>query len=627
MQLPNKGLLDPTITLTPGPLAQAALAELREFFQIQTTHRPSPAMWAALTDLMVTLEQMAEGSALPYFYLSSLDPGVGKSEAVAHFVRTLVRSDAHRNVGVLICVSRLAEVEAYVKRMKLPESDYAVFTADDDMNKLGSGSPATARVLFTTQQMLERRCKDKLLLNTEVFGYLGQRRQVRIWDESILPGRVVTVSRDDIASLFKPLRRTYPALTEALYQLFGGLAQMADGTLYDVPDFSAAHGVEVNEVLRLLNNRSNSDQAAASALWLLSGKTVVVRRDGAHGNTLLSYEETLPSDLAPILVLDASGRVRGTYDEWERGRRTLRRLATAEKSYRNLTIHVWERGGGKNSFARAPDTLADGIASTINTKPGEEWLIVCHQPNGQFDVEASVRSLLQGDQRRVHFITWGNHHATNQFRDVKNVILAGTLFYRPSYYESTGRLSSGRSPASGPYPEDAIRHITQGEHRHLILQAACRGSVRQCDGDACWPCDVYIIASAKNGIPASLPAIFPGCTVKAWRPLAVALTGKVKLAIDYIKKTSEKAGDRRITFQQVMNAINMRGSSNFRARIRQHPDFVDALTALGMTEHGRGFARVGLLVKPSEEPRFPYVAARRHIRRRVENVQIAQQAK
>jgi hypothetical protein len=45
---------------------------------------------------------------------------------------------------------------------------------------------------------------------------------------------------------------------------------------------------------------------------LLSGKTVSVRRDGAYGNTMLDYRETLPQGLAPLVVLDASGRVRST---------------------------------------------------------------------------------------------------------------------------------------------------------------------------------------------------------------------------------------------------------------------------------------------------------------------------
>ena len=51
-------------------------------------------------------------------------------------------------------------------------------------------------------------------------------------------------------------------------------------------------------------------EQAITALWLLSGKTVAVRQDGPYGNTVLDYHETLPEGLAPMVVLDASGRVR-----------------------------------------------------------------------------------------------------------------------------------------------------------------------------------------------------------------------------------------------------------------------------------------------------------------------------
>ncbi len=114
-------------------------------------------------------------------------------------------------------------------------------------------------------------------------------------------------------------------------------------------------------------------------------------------------------------------------------------------------LHCWIRGGGKSSFRRKGDEPVAGIISTINMKPDQECLVVCHKADGiGFDVEEKVRSLLTFKHEcMVHFLTWGNHHGTNAYAHVPNVILAGTLFYRVSHYEALTRLAAGKHPADG----------------------------------------------------------------------------------------------------------------------------------------------------------------------------------
>lgn len=64
--------------------------------------------------------------------------------------------------------------------------------------------------------------------------------------------------------------------------------------------------------------------------------------DGALGNTVLDYRETLPDDILPLVVLDASARVRATYTLWESGREGLHILPSATKRYDDLTVNVWQ---------------------------------------------------------------------------------------------------------------------------------------------------------------------------------------------------------------------------------------------------------------------------------------------
>jgi hypothetical protein len=317
----------------------------------------------------------------------------------------------------------------------------------------------------------------------------------------------------------------------------------------------------------------------------MSGKTVSVRQDGPYGNTVLDYHETLPEGLAPLVVLDASGRVRATYRQWEKNRGGLEPLASATKSYANLSVHCWRTGGGKSAFRENGRTLIDGIVKTINDKPAdEEWLLVYHQDGISMNFVDEVEKRLTGSKERVHFLNWGAHHATNEFSGVPNVILAGTLFYRPSYYEALARLVADLRPAQGAIGRTAFDEVALGEHRHLVLQALCRGRVRRCQGDVCAPCNAYIIAAPRSGIPEALPEIFPGCRVIPWQPVQKALRGKVKEAAEFVIDWFKKNPAGLLPFKEAQRAIGMNDPKNFRRDIRQHADFKEALAAYDIAE-------------------------------------------
>lgn len=576
----------------PG-LARQTIDGLKQFFA-GTEHEPSIPMWQALKDVARVLEEMANGKAEPVFHLSSLDPGVGKTRTIIQFTKALLASPDHADVGVLICVSRLDEIHKLTEEMELSEDAFAVLTRDDNTNTLSSTPSDKAQVLFTTQQMVESRCDHKSFSDVGVFHFSGCPRQVRIWDEAILPGQTLTISRDQIGHLFSVLRRPHCKLAEAIEDIFNKLKDLDDHATYDLPDLYEEYGVSLNEVLGLFADSPQEHQQIASTLWQLSGKRVTVRNDGVLGNTVLDYRDTLPDDLAPLLVMDASGRVRTTYKHWEERRGNLVMLRKATKRYDSLTIHVWNTGGGKSSFSRNTETLVDGIVSTINSKPDKEWLVVHHKETSKVDIPSQVLDLITGNKERVHFVHWGNHHGTNAYSHVENVILAGTLFYRPSHYEALGRLGAGLKPYQRLNRQDAW-DVTVGEHSHLILQALCRGAVRRCVKDVCAPCDAYIIASPKTGIKEALPDIFPGCRIEAWEPVERILTGKIGDTFWYVSERLKEDPEAIVPFKEVMQAVGMSDSKNFRRSVRKHPDLMDALADLGIVECVRGMGAAGFV--------------------------------
>jgi len=569
-------------------LAAESLRLVRQFFEKETQHRPSPFHYAALESITDTLAAMAEGRVDPKVFLSSLDPGVGKTTAVSAFVETLIADPTYSHVGVMICVARLDEINGMLQRMGVPKEHVAVLTSDKEVNALGGAEVNQAQVLFTTQQRLEKHLDGECFVKAEEFYYQDRPRSVRIWDETWLPGVSITVTRDDLSAMLKQLRPVCPKLTERLDDVIREIKELGDGCRVDVPDFEQEYGVDLNSALSIFD-ASYADITAVSSLWHMSGRTVTVRNDGAYGPVMLTYRQTLPDDLAPMIVLDASGRVRETYPEMERHRGNIHRLTPAGKRYDNLNLHIWRRGGGKTSWAKVDDfrEMLEGIVSTIMSKPDEEWLIVTHKPGGKVrNIQRAIVDMLGGDfdTSKLHFINWGRHMATNEYANVQNVILAGTLFFRPSHYEALGRLAADRHPSHDYSKEDQER-IAKGEHLHGILQALCRGSVRQCRGDSCAPCNAYVIASVGSGIPQALPTVFPGARIHDWKPKGRVLKGKVLEALAYIDQRLAQ-GNEVIKFTEVKKAIGMRDSSNFYSDIRQHEDFRAELAERGLVEWG-----------------------------------------
>jgi hypothetical protein len=588
-------VVPPSCHPASSSLAGQTIDALRRYFD-DRGHYPSDEMWTALQAVAKTMESMAEGRCRPAIHISSLDPGVGKTTTVVHFLRALLASKVHDGVGAVVCVRRKEQIEAVVKEAGLAHADYAVLTADAELNALGCGSPREARVLFTTHAMIEKRCSGRRFAAVADFHYHGKPRTVRIWDEAILPGQTLTLRRDDLAGLLAPLRGRHPALAEAIEDLFSDLKSADDGAVVCLPDLAEDHGLDLNQALSLVSGRPEL-VPAIEALWFLFGRHVTVRREGVYGQTMLDYRDTLPNDIAPLLALDASARVRTVYDCWKEGRGGLVMLPDAPKRYDDLAIHVWQHGGGKSAFKNDGKELVEGIASAIMTRPDEEWLVVHHKAAGGMDFEAELRARLGMFGPTVHYLHWGAHDATNAFGHVPNVVLAGTLFYRPSYYEALGRLASAYPSQRGRYDAERTKQVTLGEHRHLILQALCRGAVRKCVGASCPPARAYIIASAKSGIADTLPAIFPGAQVHPWRPVQKPLSGRVADAFQFIVGELARAPWSLVTFPQVMKHLGWKDRKDFKRSIRHHPDFIDALAAAGIEEWGsgqypRGFQRI-----------------------------------
>lgn len=602
-------------------LTEKTLADLRAYFP-RVNHRPSEAMWAALGESLGVMEAMANGKAVEQVYLSSLAPGVGKTQSVVHFLANLTTSPDHPEVGAIVCLSRKAEIEAAVVALRKRYSNgiedliglpfgIGVLTADDESNALGDVcDPQAAKVLFTTQQMIDSRCRWEQFPDIAAFHFKGKPRQVRIWDESLLPGVAITVDQFDIvraAGLLRGDRYLYRASNTLLDFVMTLRADKKEGVVA-FPDLDGL-GLSVNEALALAP--SPLDQNRITDIWRLSGNLVGVRReamlDGDHIHTCLDYLTTLQKSLTPLLVMDASGACRATYEHWsDTHAATLHHLPLAlkaPKDYSNLTINCWETSGGKKAFKTRGPELLRAVSDVILSRPNEDFLVIHHKKVSikGIDCEEVVRRETKGHTGTISFLPWGMHHGTNQFANVPNVILAGVLHYPVATTEALARLATNKHPIAGPVEPAIMTAIRDGEHAHNVLQALCRGAVRLCEGDQCPITNAWVIASTKSGIRRKLPKIFNRCRVARWSPFGPPKvpTGKVAAALDFVAERFTNTGADFLPNGVVMASCGITDSSNFTSSVRKHPEFVANLDKLGVGMNRRGFTRGAFVPLPT----------------------------
>jgi hypothetical protein len=587
-------LTTPETTTTRGTLRAETMNTLRAEFASRD-HRPSPDHMAALEDVAATLEAMADGTCQPHIYLSSVDCGVGKSSSVAAFARALRASPDHRDVGMLVCVGRIAEATAMAEALAQDAGGVVVLT-QDTAKDLTADAINRAQVLITTQQRVARATEDHSFAAIATFHYRGAPRQVRAWDEAFLPGVAISMTDDALGPLLGPARRLCPAFRDTLWDLMNRLNSAATGDLLDIPDWQHLYGITPYEMATTMATMSQSRRTMADdattteglrddtqmtvrALFFLGGKAARVWRDNASGAAALHYRDTLPDDLKPLLVLDASGRVRQTYADQVRYR-GLKRLREARKDYTPLTVHWWKRGGGKASFKTGGAEIAKGVAVTILERPAERWLCVIHRQDRTVgDVKANILRELPKDVRaNVSFITWGQHMAVNDYADVPNLVLVGSLFMSPGHYVALTQLTQDRPVERGFAAKDDIQNTERGETANLVFQAICRGRVRKSEGDKCRPMQAYVIASERSGLGQMIPTIFPGCSLVPWTPLQRPLPGSVKAALDYTDKALAR-GETWIPLSALRTALKINDKQNFRKRVLNNPAWTDGLSS------------------------------------------------
>jgi hypothetical protein len=564
-------------------LNQKAQEKLTDAFS-KHVHNPSPDQLKAVLAIQDVLTRMLSGHAAPKYYLSALDPGMGKTTAILTWLEACLENPtAYGNQGVLIALDRLDEIQRYIEDGQIPRQYYAVLVSDGseegkELNNMGLGKHGrnNALILFTTKKQIHNRSHSGHFNDVSAFHYNGQPRRVKIWDESFTIGKEAVLNLYDFGRLLTPLNAVSSELSDAVLHVVNDIIKRKNGDVYQMPELPVLpKELGLNTIWETPKERE-----IANLLWRFSGQLVSIRAD-AKSVIVVDCVPSIPDDFAPCLILDASARLKATYELQDEQRNDIIRLPYSNKSYRNLEVNVWPMKSGKQIIKDSKIVLPE-LVQLFDNNPNEHFLVILHKDHKEAISTGLSKQLTPEQLSWVKFCTWARHTATNEFSDIANIIMLSPFQFPDYAYEATTRAATVMTTAKGKPIIEHVMRVKKGEISSNILQAVNRGKPRKSEGDTCPPCRLWLITHPNTGIAKELPNIFPECRVVPWKVKAVHLTSSKQRKTFAHLKDLIKQGVTEVMVKTVREHLGFKGSpSNFTRDVINQSIFVDALNSIG----------------------------------------------
>lgn len=461
----------------------------------------------------------------PNFHIFSGDCGTGKSTAVHNYIKDWKDEGFPGDGSVIIFLGSFKEVDAYIIGCGLSGDDFACVSPDPKYSAFGLGRAQAdkAKVIFVTHKQAWRRTLETGSFEAiDQFHYHGRPRSLRLWDESLTPALPVSFRLDLLNALPAIIRVCAPELAHVLDKLRVADAGRAIGRRLSFP-------FEIGKLA--------SACAYANKGWLpkdfatvldnlisLAGREALLRKDNRDGWIVVGISGPIPDDLAPLIVLDASARLRPIYDMWADRASNVTFLPPASADYRQARFHWWDKGASKSTLQNPSDrrVIITAVADLISSKPDDSWLVIHHMDrsasgaNAGYSIKSELAAMLPADHQ-VEFLHWGGHLAANDYRHHKNVIILGGLHYAHHTHEAIYMAGMGKLVDVNV---QGAQGVAGGEFVQHVYQAACRSNIRNLDDDGiAGNADIYLIAARRDKCQPLLEKAFPGCSIEEWEPV------------------------------------------------------------------------------------------------------------
>lgn len=450
-----------------------------------------------------------ESTGKPRYYLLAMEPGMGKTGALADYAASQKLKRYPNWSGLLVAMATRNEIRSFIDRAQLDASDYSIIIQDGhELGRAGRADFDNAPIILTTHAKLRHLCHGRKFADVSQYHFHGKPRLLRVWDEAFIPGQPYSVRKDTVMGAIEKVRPRAQLEAQRLTAFAEGMQpDMANQTV-DIP-------LGVSEACKIANGIQES---SLGSLGLLEQQKALLVNDGGHGLTLVGAHSSLPADFAPAVIMDASGYVKHTYNIMEEAGH-LMRSDRPRGSYANLTINHLTRSASREAFANAKTrrALLDEVASVINQRSDEPWLVIHfmeRSDDGYNLVEELKARITNADG--LQFMHWGNHHGTNDYQSIRNIMVMGV--WRQPSPAYVGQAIAAGHPMNRHISRELLKSVRRGETQHHLLQAICRGNARNWDGGVCGTSNVYLIGQLKDCGDGTLEQTFPDAIIVPWLP-------------------------------------------------------------------------------------------------------------
>jgi hypothetical protein len=460
-----------------------------------------------------------------------IDTGLGKSTIIRKFLREWKAKGFGSGESCILFLSTVEEICRYIEAIGFDRNEVAVVTRNEEANSLGSDNPNQSRLVLTTHAMLRFRTLKKSFSKASEFYFQGKPRGLRIADEGLYRAEHIHLGRDSLLQVIEPLRPYFPEWVEGLEKFATHIHALKPNSIIRFPN-AFGKGRQYSSVEyggpKLMDKQKQILQHIRAArgrqLRAVSGKK--------YGITLIGMGHPLPADIGPLFIFDASARVVENYQLWADVDSNVEIMDSLVRDYDNLLVCIWKTACGRDFLANPTnrDKLLRPIAKMLNADE-RKTLLVGYMNKGDFDLFEELKSYLDKPEL-LHFRHWGNHHGTNEFRDIDRLVVIGCHLNRDTVYQAMHMAATGADPDSAIGNE--WTQMRQGHLKGNLLQAFSRGTVRQGENGQCGKCDVYFIAPPNPSPETLVREAFPNCRIEAWEPVEKALTGHAKAIVDAV---------------------------------------------------------------------------------------------
>ncbi|HRZ59077.1 MAG TPA: hypothetical protein P5163_00665 [Rubrivivax sp.] len=367
--------------------------------------------------------------------------------------------------------------------------------------------------------------------------YLGQPRDLLIWDESLMSTHSRGYTLKDLQFLIDLFRRHLSKDGAAVALLKGAMttleaerARRTQGYPPQTLQLSGDIAVAQAELRALVNVRALPFvHEAAELLSDFFDMTALpfVLQDTGQGSGLITFIPTVPAELSSIAILDASYPIRELC-QLDKSIEMAAGTASDLKRFDNVALHVIDAHSGRHSLEE--DLAGEGkwarfVTDTLRSLPEDESVIVfTFRPKSGRRVDcvgrlkdALLAAGVDPDQRDRHgrrrlvFLTWGQETSISQYSYCQNVIFAGVL--RRNHLELAASICGQSDDLLAAPDNERIQAIEESEMAHAIYQAVSRGSCRIIEDGYARPMKVWLPVKEERVIEL-LQSAMPGMVIE-----------------------------------------------------------------------------------------------------------------